>query len=334
MSDVSSPEQWINNPAHELHGIYADTITKRFGIFGVLPFLEAQASLMTTYEGHIPGKPVEQHLWDVIVSPGSFDRYESALGSYFKDTGLDDWLEHWGSVAIVTDHGQFTDVPVTAEAIGRLGLAGREKVLQVISQMISIMTLDLGGGGFVVTEKLRQISGLVKTVPRLDGSPSRALKDFRRESNASASDVLGEALGSRGVIAVESFIGRHNQASEDGKTLYIHEPNIRTAELLIGRHIQVVPVYIDCPTFKDDGSISTPDMTFEIFEPIGIDYDNAKAASEEIVDNFRKATERTVGHKYEHGVKVKSWEQQLLERGKQKVVNAFTGGPTETTTNY
>lgn len=336
MSDPgdTSPEQWLRHPAHELYGIYADTVSSRFSGFTVLPFMQAQASLSTPFESHLPGQPVEQDLLDVIVSRESMDGFASTMSDYIKATGIDDWLDHWGSVAFVTDHGQFTDVPITAEVLGRLGVTKRENTIQVISKMISVMSLDLGQGSFTVTDKLRQISSLVKTVPRLDGSPSKELENFREDSNTEASDVIRKALADRGVVLVESFIGRHNQVSEDGKTLYINEPNINTARLLMGRNVKVVPLYIHCPTFGDDGSISTPNMSFEIFEPIDIDPAQARTASRHIVEQFRRATENTIGEQYENGVKVKSWAQQKAERGMRKVAQVLTRNPVETTTNY
>lgn len=329
----ASPEQWIHNPAHELHGIYADTVARRFPVFGTLPFMDSYPGLSTAFEAHKPGLPVEQTLLDIIVTPTSREKFQTELHDMVRATGLDDWLEHFGSVAFVTNHEQFTDDPIVAETIGRMDLVEREKIIMVISKMISVMTLDLGEGEFTVTEKLRQISGLVKTVPRLDGTPSSELADFRRASNDEAADVLSGALGSTGIVLVESFIGRHDQPSEDGKTLYIHEPNLNTARLLAAPNTKVVPIYVHCPTFTPDGGINTPDMTFKIFEPIDINPRRLRSASKHIVENFRQATQATLGDQYE-AVRVKSWTQQRAERGKRKLTDALSHVPSVTTTNY
>ena len=58
-------------------------------------------------------------------------------------------------------HGQFTDVPVLAETLGRM------------------MSLDVGEGEFAVINKLRNISAVVQTVPRLDGSIGPAAMQYQ-----------------------------------------------------------------------------------------------------------------------------------------------------------
>ncbi len=73
--------------------------------------------------------------------------------------------------------------------------------------------------------------------------------------------------------------------------------------------MKVVPVCIDCPTFGDDGTVAPADMQFELFAPMQID--NSRRDTRAIVDLFKEGTNRMVGDRYAHGVKVRSWNAQM-----------------------
>ena len=49
--------------------------------------------------------------------------------------------------------------------------------------MISELKLDLGQGEFDVIGRLRNISAVVQTVPRVDGHPSEDLERYRERKN-------------------------------------------------------------------------------------------------------------------------------------------------------
>ena len=121
---------------------------------------------------HDPSGSIDQALVDIIVTPESHARFTGDLEAYIVKHGLRGWVVAGESLLFVTDHGQFTDVPVLAETLGRIGLGSRRTTVQVVSEMIADMSLDVGNGDFAVIDKLRNISAVVQTVPRLDGNPT------------------------------------------------------------------------------------------------------------------------------------------------------------------
>jgi hypothetical protein len=242
------------------------------------------------------------------------------LDAYVVKHGLRGWVDAGESLLVVTDHGQFTDVPVTAETLSLIDLGNRDTTAQVVSEMISLMRLDLGEGPFDVLGTLRHISAVVQTVPRLDGSPSDALRNYRDRMNEAGLHVLEAIRDTEGSITVMSLVARHNVTSKNGDTLYIHEPNRRTLETYVNPHVKVVPVYIDCPTFAEDGSAAPADLRYEFFDPVRIT--DPRADTRTIVGQFRDATNRAVGEHYAHGVKVRSWRVQMAAQRVRSVLHS------------
>lgn len=305
-----APAHWLDGlPEQEIYGIYTDTIAQRFAAFDVRAFEEARVDMAQTLHQYDPTQSVEQSLVDVILTRDSHERFIEDLEMYVVKHGLRGWVDAGESLLVVTDHGQFTDVPVTAETLGRIGLGDRATTVQVVSEMISQMRLDLGAGPFDVIGTLRNISAVVQTVPRLDGSPSDALRRYRDRKNASGLHVLGAVRDTEGSITVMSLVARHNVTSKNGTTLYIHEPNRRTLEGYVSPNVKVVPVCIDCPTFREDGTAAPADLRYELFEPLRVT--DPRADTRTIVDQFRDATNRMFGDRYKHGVKVRSWRAQM-----------------------
>ena len=115
-----------------------------------------------------------------------------------------------------------------------------------------------------------------------------------------------------------SLVARHNVTSKNGNTLYIHEPNRRTLESYVTPNVKVVPICVDCPTFRDDGTAEPADLRFELFDPIRVS--DPRADTRAIVEQFRDATNRLVGDRYKNGVKVRSWRAQTAAQRVRSVL--------------
>lgn len=299
-------------PDRELYDIYADTITSRFPAFGVREFLDARFDMAQTLHTYDDRGRIDQALVDVIVTPRSHERFTEDLESLIVKHGLAGWSDSGESLVFVTDHGQFTDVPVVTETLGRVGLGERNTTVQVVSEMISEMQIDLGEGQFAVIDKLRNVSGVVQTVPRLDGSPTDGLLRYRERKNEAGLMILEAVRDTESSVTVVSLVARHNVTSNNGNTLYIHEPNRRTLEGYVQPNIKIVPVCIDCPTFGADGSIAPAEMQYEFFPPLQVT--DPRRDTRAIVEMFREATNRMIGDRYKHGVKVRSWRVQIAKQ--------------------
>ncbi len=310
---ADAPSQWLSGlPEHQMYEIYAETLRSRFAAFAVRDFDDARFDMAQTLHQYDDSQAVDQTLVDVILTRESHLRLQEGLDAYATRHGLGGWVESGGSLVFLTDHGQFTDVPVMAETIGRLGLGDRRTTSQVVSEMISLMDLDIGLGPRPVIQTLANISAVVQTVPRLDGTPNDDLDAYRERKNKSGRHVMKAMSDTEGSITVMSLVARHNVTSRNGSTLYIHEPNRRTLEAYATPDVKVVPIYVDCPTFGTDGSIVPAELQFELFDPIRIT--DPRDDTRAIVEMFRDATNRQVGHKYRHGVKVRSWRAQNASR--------------------
>ena len=308
-----APQQWLHGlPEHQMYDIYAETLRSRFAAFAVREFDDARVDMAQTLHQYDDSQAVDQTLVDVILTRESHVRLQEGLDAYATRHGLRGWVESGGSLVFLTDHGQFTDVPVMAETIGRLGLGERRTTAQVVSEMISLMDLDIGLGARPVIRTLANISAVVQTVPRLDGRPNEELDAYRDRKNSAGRHVMQAMSNTEGSITVMSLVARHNVTSRNGSTLYIHEPNRRTLEAYVSPDVKVVPIYVDCPTFGADGSIVPADLQFELFDPIRVK--DPRNDTRAIVEMFRDATNRQVGHKYRHGVKVRSWRAQNASR--------------------
>jgi len=319
LPSLDAPTHWLDGlPEREIYDIYADTLAKRFPAFFVRGFDEARLDLAQTLHRHDPASSVDQALVDVILTRESHERLLTELDSYVSKHGLRGWVDAGESLVILTDHGQFTDVPVVAETIGRMGLGDRRTTAQVVSEMISLMDLDIGHGPFDVIRTLKSISAVVQTVPRLDGSPSDELSRYRVRKNSAGLHVLQAARDTEGSITVMSLVARHNVTSKNGNTLYIHEPNRRTLEGYVSPNVKVVPICVDCPTFRDDGSAIPADLRFELFDPIRVK--DPRADTRAIVEQFRNATNRLVGDRFKNGVKVRSWMAQTTAQRVRSVL--------------
>ena len=204
LSPDDGPMQWMEGlPEKELYDIYADTIRSRFPAFGVRDFAEARIDMAQTLHPHDPSKPIDQVLVNIIVTAESHDRFTDDLERFVDKHGLRGWLDYGESLLFVTDHGQFTDVPVVAETVGRIGLGHRSTTVQVVSEMISDLKIDLGQGEFDVIGRLRNISAVVQTVPRVDGSPSEGLERYRERKNAAGLNILSAVRDTQGSITVD-----------------------------------------------------------------------------------------------------------------------------------
>ncbi len=267
------------------------------------------AQSLHTYDD---SKSVDQALVDIIVTPESHKRFGEDLEAFISKHGLRGWIEAGESIVFLTDHGQFTDVPVLAETLGRIELGRRSTTVQVVSEMISEIELDIGDGVFPVIDTLRNIGAVVQTVPRLDGDPNDDVRAYRDRKNASALKILDSVRKTEGSITVMSLVARHNAASKNGRTLYIHEPNRRTLEGYVGSSAKIVPVCIDCPTFGEGGSVVPAEIRYEFFQPMFVT--DSRQDGRKILEMFREATNRMVGHRYRHGVKVRSWRAQMAKR--------------------
>ena len=299
-------------PERALYDIYADTIRSRFPAFGVRDFDDARFSMAQTLHAYDPRKAIDQVLLDIIATPESHGRFSEDLEAFIVKHGLRGWIDSGESLVFVTDHGQFTDVPVLAETLGRIGLGRRATTVQVVSEMISEIGLDIGTGEFPVIEMLANISSLVQTVPRLEGNPTEDVLRYRDRKNGQALRMLDAVRDTEGSMTVMSLVARHNVASKNGNTLYIHEPNRRTLEGYLDSNAKIVPVYIDCPTFGESGSIAPAEMQFEFFRPMFVN--EPREDARKIVEMFREATNRAVGDRYPNGVKVRSWRAQMAKR--------------------
>ncbi len=332
MTNTFDPSIWVpQTPEHELYGIYEQTIKSRFGFFGTRPYEEAAGDFTLPLLPYDDGDSVDQDLLELIVTPESFANFIDSLDEYTSRFGLKSWLEYEGSLAFVTNHRQFTDVPVVAEAIGRLGLTSRSQTLQVVSKMITGMTLDLGQGEFVVMDKLRNISSVTQTVPRIDGPHSKGVDELRDASNEVGTQVIESALDTPGTVVVESIIGRHDVYSRSGKTLFLHEPNIRTAEILHNPKVKIIPLFFNCVTFRPDGTVVPAELGFEFHEPIHI----TKPADEStlIMNFFRDATRRALGSKGPR-VRIIPWRVQRLQQMRDTAMNTIKGSGVAVNTDY
>lgn len=299
-------------PERALYDIYAETIKTRFPAFTVRQFDDARYSMAQTLHAYDDRASIDQTLLDIIATPESHERFTQDLEAFIVKHGLRGWIDSGESLVFVTDHGQFTDVPVLAETLGRIGLGRRSTTVQVVSEMISEISLDVGTGEFPVVEMLSNISSVVQSVPRLDGNPTEDVMQYRDRKNGQALRMLDAVRDTEGSMTVMSLVARHNVASKNGNTLYIHEPNRRTLEGYVNSNAKVVPVYIDCPTFGEGGSIVPADMQYEFFRPTFIT--EPREDTRRIVELFREATNRTVGDRYPNGVKVRSWRAQMAKR--------------------
>ncbi len=308
-------------PEHALYSIYADTITKRFPAFGVRDFEDARFAMAQSLHSYDDRHRIDQALVDVIVTPESHERFTEDLEAFIVKHGLRGWIDSGESLVFATDHGQFTDVPVVAETLGRIGLGQRSTTVQVVSEMISEMELNLGAGEFAVIDMLRHISAVVQTVPRLDGNPIEEVRRYRERKNEHGLMILEAVRDTQGSKTVMSLVARHNVTSKNGNTLFIHEPNRRTLEGYVAPNVKVVPVCIDCPTFGESGSIAPAEIRYEFFGPMFVN--DPREDTRKIVEYFREATNRMVGDAYRNGVKVRSWRAQMA---KQRVKAALPTG--------
>ncbi len=299
-------------PERALYDIYAETITTRFPAFGVRDFDDARFAMAQTLHSYDGRSSIDQGLLDIIVTPQSHDRFAEDLEAFVVKHGLRGWVASGESLVFVTDHGQFTDVPVMAETVGRIGLGRRPTTVQVVSEMISEIELDIGAGAIPVMETLRSISSVVQTVPRLDGHPTEDVRRYRERKNNYGLKILEAVRDTEGSMTVMSLVARHNVASKNGNTLFIHEPNRRTLEGYVESNIKIVPVAIDCPTFGEGGSITPAEIRYEFFQPMSIS--DARRDTRRIVEMFREASNRMVGDRYRNGVKVRSWRAQMAKR--------------------
>ena len=299
-------------PERALYDIYAQTIAARFPAFGARSFEDARFAMAQTLHTYDDSKGIDQGLLDIIVTPESHARFCEDLEAFISKHGLRGWINAGESLVFLTDHGQFTDVPVLAETLGRIGLGRRATTVQVVSEMISEIELDVGAGEFPVMDTLRNISSVVQTVPRLDGHPTEDVRQYRDRKNAYALKILDAVRNTEGSMTVMSLVARHNTASKMGHTLYIHEPNRRTLEGYVESTAKIVPVCIDCPTFGEGGSVVPAEIRYEFFRPMFIN--DSREDGRKIVEMFREATNRMVGDRYRHGVKVRSWRAQMAKQ--------------------
>ncbi len=320
-------------PELALHAIYAETIRTRFPAFGVRDFEDARYAMAQTLHTYDSRRKIDENLLNLIVTPESYQRFTDDLEAFIVKHGLRGWIDAGESLLFVTDHGQFTDVPVLAETLGRIGLGQRSTTVQVISEMISEVELDLGEGNFAVVDILRNISALVQTVPRLDGSPSEEVRRYRERKNNYGLTVLEAVRNTKGSVTVMSLVARHNVASKNGNTLYIHEPNRRTLEGYDIPNLKVVPVCIDCPTFGESGSITPAEIRYEFFGPMFIN--DPRDDTRKIVEMFREGTNRLVGDNYRNGVKVRSWRAQMAKQRVKAALPSHHGRePVESRPDY
>lgn len=299
-------------PERALYDIYAQAIATRFPAFGARTFEDARFAMAQTLHTYDDSQGVNQGLVDMIITPESHSRFAEDLEAFISKHGLRGWIDAGESLVFLTDHGQFTDVPVLAETLGRIELGRRTTTVQVVSEMISEIELDIGNGAFPVIETLRNISSVVQTVPRLDGDPTDDVRAYRDRKNAYALKILEAVRKTEGSMTVMSLVARHNAASKKGHTLFIHEPNRRTLEGYVESSAKIVPVCIDCPTFGEGGSVAPAEIRYEFFQPMFIH--DSRADARKIVEMFREATNRMVGDRYRNGVKVRSWRAQMAKR--------------------
>lgn len=319
MPPDDAPTRWMDGlPERALHDIYADTVTSRFPAFGVRDFADARFDMAQTLHSYDDRDRIDQTLVDVIVTPQSHNRFTEDLETFIVKHGLRGWIDSGESLVFLTDHGQFTDVPVVAETLGRIGIGQRSTTVQVVSEMISEMKLDLGVGEFAVINKLRNISAVVQTVPRLEGNPTDDVRRYRQRKNEHGLMILEAARDTEGSKTVMSLVARHNVTSKNGNTLYIHEPNRRTLEGYVSPNVKVVPMVVDCPTFGEGGAIAPAEMRYEFFHPMYVN--DPREDTRKIVELYREATNRMVGDRYRNGVKVRSWRVQMA---KQRVTAAL-----------
>ena len=309
---LSPIDTWMSSlPQFELYQTYANTVRTRFPAFDIRSFEDARFDMAQPLHGFDASDPIDQNLIDLIVTRASHERFANDLSDYVSIHGLDRWLEQGGSVVFGTNHRQFTDDPITAETLGRIGFGNRAKTLQIVSEMICTMRLDLGEGPFNVIDKLCNISAVGHTVPRLDGNPSDALIEYRRMQNRAGRAVLETAARTPGAVTVLSVIGRHDKESKSGRTLYIHEPNRETLVAYEHPMVKVVPLCIDCPTFREGGIITPAEIHYELFDPLQIT--NGREDMRKILHMFRSSTQRMVGSQYKHGVKISRWKKQVAK---------------------
>ena len=120
------------------------------------------------------------------------------------------------------------------------------------------------------------------------------------------------------VAPANTLVARHNLPSSNGNTLYIHEPNRRTLEGYVTPNVKVIAICIDCPTFRDDGTVAPADLRFELFDPVRIT--DSRSDTRAIVEQFRDATNRLVGDRYKNGIKVRSWMAQTTAQRVRSVL--------------
>lgn len=314
MSKVAefSPEMWIpKSPVTELYAMYHATIAERFrpfGSIGIADFVE----IGSPFGRYRTGKALDENTVNAFVNQESRESFQEKFAEFVVATGIDDWLEHRGSVVFGLNHDQFTDVPITAETVARIGLAPREQIVQVISRMVT--QLELYGEG-VHDEIVRKISASLATIPRLDGSPSHSLAKYRRYWNDTADAYLQNILQAQGAVTIESVIGRHNIV--EGDTLYIHEPNIRTFEQLFKSNTDIlfIPLYLSCISVQPNGNIEPGTIRFEFFEPIhGQKPEDVK---DQTVEHLLNATRTHIGERYAGGVQIKTWLDQKKDSAGQ-----------------
>lgn len=305
------------SPTEELYEMYAQTITDRFPSFLVRELSSVRDELDTPLLIRNREEAVEPWLIDAIATKESRERFLVALEQYLDTYSIDEWLQS-GSIVFGVDHGQFTDVPITSELFATLCPEKREHIFMVVSKMVDLLQLPFGE--LDVIPQLQKISHIIQTVPRLDRQPSKRLLKKRQNDNEDAKEILTRVLSQPGSVLVQSLIGRHNKPSDDGETLYIHEPNLETFRLMSGKNVLLIPLYIHCHTFGSDGSITPAELAFQFFPPI--DFRDVKPRSvikqqriaNQVTENFRQATEGVLGRHYPGGIEIKSWQQQKLER--------------------
>jgi len=290
---------------NELYQIYVPVIESRFPAFNSRPEDETISDIASILLGSAVDN-INPDVLGMIVTAESFSNFTEHLGNHANDKGVVEHKANGGTVVYLTNHGQFTDIPVVGKAVGDIGLAEKSEISLVVSAMISQTELL----GLVVPDELRKIGGLRQTIPRLDGYPSNELVQFRQDYNAKSVAAQAKFLENSGV-EIATLVGRHDKLSGSGRTLYIHEPNQRTTEPLMNDDVLVVPVYVDCATFRPDGSFGPAEMYAEIFNPLTIT--DPKLDSRRMIELFKQATAHRKtgpeGNKPDR-VQVRSWAVQ------------------------
>ncbi len=301
-----STEQLLPLSAEErMYDIYTERIGD-IGGFRQRNFTQAKDDFSKTVHEALPVSDIEsiRGILQMLITPESYQRYIADISDYWQKHGMEARLKTH-SVAFLTNHRAFSDLPVTAGAVcdmrHEIDPHASSRNLTVVGRMIPAMEVDIFNIGqyAAVTPLLSLVTRQVQTVPRLPKDASEEMKALRFIWNSEAKSVIETAVTTPGHILYEAGSGTHDEVTENGKKLIMKSVNPETARMLCDPRLVVMPLFFNCVPFGDSG-VAAAEAKYKLLAPRTMHQPDqvwdtmrelAAAGSELLEDEFPKGVE-------------------------------------------